>query len=97
MWRELPGASAEVVPNVHPGRRMHSRPESVVGLAGYYQADGACPIGEAATRARPADRSKLKRIVRLCFRGRVGELSGDARALDRETGLVRSDLSGLPE
>jgi acetoin utilization deacetylase AcuC-like enzyme len=46
MWRELPGASAEVVPNVHPGRRMHARPESVVGLAGYYQADGACPIGE---------------------------------------------------
>ena len=34
----------EVVPNVHPGRRMHARPEAIVGRAGYYQADTACPI-----------------------------------------------------
>ncbi len=45
-WTALPGASREVMPNVHPGRRMQGRPRGVVGLAGYYQADGACPIGE---------------------------------------------------
>ena len=45
-WSKLPQSSREVVPNVHPGRRMQARPEAVVGLAGYYQADGACPIGE---------------------------------------------------
>jgi len=45
-WSRLPGASEEVLPNVHPGRRMQGLPTAVVGRAGYYQADGACPIGQ---------------------------------------------------
>ncbi len=49
-WSAQPGAPAEIIPNVHPQRRMHARPEGVVGLAGYYQADGACPIGEGTWR-----------------------------------------------
>ena len=44
-WSQLPDFSPEVVPNVHPGRNMAARPEAIVGQAGYYQADCACPIG----------------------------------------------------
>jgi acetoin utilization deacetylase AcuC-like enzyme len=53
-WSRIRGAGPEVIPNVHPGRRMASRPRGVVGLAGWHMADGACPIGAgtwAAARA----------------------------------------------
>lgn len=43
-WRELPGASDEVLPNVHPDRRDGRYPNSAVGQAGYHMADTACPI-----------------------------------------------------
>jgi acetoin utilization deacetylase AcuC-like enzyme len=43
-WSELPGAGAEVVANIHPGRHMGHRPQGVVGLVGWYTADTACPI-----------------------------------------------------
>lgn len=45
-WRALPGASAEVVPNIHPGRNMAHATPHPVARAGWYQADTACPIGE---------------------------------------------------
>ena len=44
-WSALPDHAPEVIPNVHPGRNMHGRPRAIVGRAGYYQADCACPIG----------------------------------------------------
>jgi acetoin utilization deacetylase AcuC-like enzyme len=44
-WQALPNASAEILPNVHPNGRMSSRPVGVVGQAGLYMADTACPIG----------------------------------------------------
>ena len=44
-WARIPGASAEVVPNIHPDRRGVSYPLSAVGQAGYHMADTACPIG----------------------------------------------------
>lgn len=44
-WRELPGASELIVPNIHPTRRAAAYPESVVGQAGYHMMDTACPIG----------------------------------------------------
>lgn len=43
-WQRIPGASAEVVPNIHPDRRDLSYPASAVGQAGYHMADTACPI-----------------------------------------------------
>ncbi len=43
-WQRIPGASAEVIPNIHPDRRTASYPKSAVGQAGYHQADTACPI-----------------------------------------------------
>jgi acetoin utilization deacetylase AcuC-like enzyme len=44
-WERIPGASAEVIPNIHPDRREASYPLSAVGQAGYHMADTACPIG----------------------------------------------------
>ncbi len=44
-WARIPGASEEVIPNIHPDRREASYPLSAVGQAGYHMADTACPIG----------------------------------------------------
>jgi acetoin utilization deacetylase AcuC-like enzyme len=43
-WKEIPGASPEVIPNMHPRGRDVGYPASVVGQAGYHLADTACPI-----------------------------------------------------
>jgi len=43
-WRTIEGASAEVIPNVHPASRSDSYPASAIGQAGFHQADTACPI-----------------------------------------------------
>jgi acetoin utilization deacetylase AcuC-like enzyme len=43
-WRRIEGASAEVIPNIHPIGRNGSYPASAVGQAGYHMADTACPI-----------------------------------------------------
>ena len=43
-WQRIPGASEEVIPNIHPDRRDCSYPKSAAGQAGYHQADTACPI-----------------------------------------------------
>ena len=43
-WQEIPGASAEVIPYIHPNRTAGDIPESAVGQAGWYMADTACPI-----------------------------------------------------
>ena len=45
-WRSLPGASAEIIPNVHPGRNMAHLTSHPVARAGWYQADTACPVGD---------------------------------------------------
>ena len=43
-WSRIEGASAEVVPNIHPDRRDGAYPASAVGQAGFHQADTSCPI-----------------------------------------------------
>ncbi|MCL5778634.1 histone deacetylase family protein [Limibaculum sp. FT325] len=43
-WQRIEGASAEVIPNIHPDSRRASYPKSAVGQAGWHQADTACPI-----------------------------------------------------
>ena len=50
-WCALPDHAPEVIPNVHPGRHMSGRPRAIVGRAGYYQADCACPIGAGTWEA----------------------------------------------
>ena len=48
-WASLPDAGAEVVANMHPAPEMMpciaGPPSSVVGRAGWFSADAACPIG----------------------------------------------------
>lgn len=43
-WQRIEGASAEVIPNIHPLARDGSYPASAVGQAGYHMADTSCPI-----------------------------------------------------
>ncbi|NNE60192.1 MAG: histone deacetylase family protein [Woeseia sp.] len=43
-WSRIPGASEEVLPNVHPDRRNGSYPKSAVGHVGYHIYDASCPI-----------------------------------------------------
>jgi acetoin utilization deacetylase AcuC-like enzyme len=43
-WQYIEGASAEVIPNIHPLARDGAYPASAVGQAGYHMADTACPI-----------------------------------------------------
>jgi acetoin utilization deacetylase AcuC-like enzyme len=45
-WRLIDGASAEVIPNIHPIDRQGTYPASAVGQAGYHMADTSCPISE---------------------------------------------------
>ena len=46
-WQRIEGASAEVIPNIHPDRRDVGYPASAVGQAGYHMTDTSCPIGAA--------------------------------------------------
>ncbi|MDR3518154.1 MAG: histone deacetylase family protein [Azospirillaceae bacterium] len=43
-WQRIEGASAEVIPNIHPIARAGGYPASAVGQAGYHMADTSCPI-----------------------------------------------------
>lgn len=43
-WSYIDGASAEVVPNIHPDRRDGAYPASAVGQAGFHLADTGCPV-----------------------------------------------------
>ncbi len=54
-WARLPQAGPEMVANVHPTPEMLANgaqaPGSVVGQAGWFTADAACPIGPGTWRA----------------------------------------------
>lgn len=47
-WAELPSKGPEIVANIHPSPEMLANgarlPDSIVGVAGWYTADAACPI-----------------------------------------------------
>jgi acetoin utilization deacetylase AcuC-like enzyme len=43
-WQHIPGASAEVIPNIHPANRTDGYPLSAVGQAGFHMTDTSCPI-----------------------------------------------------
>ncbi len=44
-WREMPGASEVVAPNVHPCAGGRQYPDHPIGQAGWHLHDMACPIG----------------------------------------------------
>jgi acetoin utilization deacetylase AcuC-like enzyme len=50
-WAQLPNASAEVVPNMHPARYPATYPKALAGRAGWHQVDLACPIGPGTWEA----------------------------------------------
>ena len=50
-WSRIEGAAEEVIPNIHPDRRGANYPKSVLGQAGYHQADTACPIAAGTWEA----------------------------------------------
>jgi acetoin utilization deacetylase AcuC-like enzyme len=65
-WLEIPGATPEVLPNVHPERRDGPYPLAPVGQAGYHQADTACPIsGDTWDSARWSANSALEGAARI--------------------------------
>lgn len=82
-WRRLPGASDEVVPNIHPTPEMApaSRPRGIVGRAGFHQADTACPIGEHTWRGALASAGSALAAARAVAGG-----AGAAYALCRPPG-----------
>lgn len=43
-WLRIPGASTDVLPNIHPDSRDVVYPKSAVGQVGYHVFDGAAPI-----------------------------------------------------
>jgi acetoin utilization deacetylase AcuC-like enzyme len=50
-WSRLPGASDEVIPNIHPDRRSASYPRGIVGRAGWHTTDTGAPIGPGTWEA----------------------------------------------
>lgn len=50
-WQHIDGASAEVIPNIHPANRSDGYPKSAVGQAGFHMTDTSCPIGAATWEA----------------------------------------------
>ena len=76
-WAKLPGASDEVVPNVHPARQPATYPKGLTGRAGWHQVDMGCPIGphtwdaalaatEVATTAAELVLSGTREAYALC-------------------------------
>lgn len=53
-WKALPDSADEIIPNVHPQHRASTYPRSIVGRAGWHQADTACPIGAGTWAAAQA-------------------------------------------
>lgn len=53
-WQKLPGASREVIGNVHPVRGTGTYPASLVGRAGWHLQDMACGIGPGTWAAAAA-------------------------------------------
>jgi acetoin utilization deacetylase AcuC-like enzyme len=68
-WSALPDTAPEVVPNVHPGRQMSSRPRAIVGLAGWHMADTACPLTADTWGSACASANTAVQAARLVLAG----------------------------
>ncbi|WP_416899037.1 MAG: histone deacetylase family protein [Minwuia sp.] len=89
-WSALPNPGPEVIPNVHPGRHMVARPAHVIGQAGYFMADTACPVGEGTWRAARAAADCAVTAMDLVLDG-----AGPAYALCRPPGHhAFADMAG---
>lgn len=68
-WQALPGASREVVGNVHPVRGSGTYPASIVGRAGWHLQDMACGIGPHTWAAAAAATDVAVTAARLVLEG----------------------------
>jgi len=80
-WSELPGAGPEILPNVFPARANATRPDHIVGQAGFHMGDGACPIGPGTWEA-----ARISADVVLTTADRVLDGADHAFALCRPPG-----------
>ena len=90
MWEKLPNHGPSIIPNTHPGRHMARQPETIVGRAGYYMADTACPISPGTWGAALASAQVALSAADLVLQGEQ-----DAYALCRPPGHhAYSDQAG---
>lgn len=68
-WQRIAGASAEVIPNIHPDHRYVGYPASAVGQAGYHMMDTSCPIGPATWDAAYASAQTALEAADLVWSG----------------------------
>ena len=89
-WSALPGASAEIIPNIHPLRLRDVYPDHIVGRAGWHMADTACPIGAHTFDAACASANSALTAAQLILDG-----DGAAYALCRPPGHhAFADMAG---
>ncbi|MFA9229871.1 MAG: histone deacetylase family protein [Microgenomates group bacterium] len=68
-WMRIDGASAEVIPNIHPATRSDGYPKSAVGQAGFHQTDTSCPISAQTWGAAYASAQTAVHGADLILRG----------------------------
>ncbi|MEE3106391.1 MAG: histone deacetylase family protein, partial [Pseudomonadota bacterium] len=73
LWSVQADYAPEIIPNIHPGRNMATKPTDIIGLAGYYQTDTACPIGPATWDAARAAADSALAAADHVLAGRAGE------------------------
>lgn len=88
-WSRIPGASAEVIPNIHPATRQDGYPKSAVGQAGFHMTDTSAPIGPRTWEAAYASAQCAIHGAELLLQGQT------AYALCRPPGHhAFTDLAG---
>lgn len=68
-WSRIEGASAEVIPNIHPASRFDGYPKSAVGQAGFHMTDTSCPISAATYQAAYASAQSAVHAADLVLGG----------------------------
>ena len=70
-WTRIEGASAEVIPNIHPASRSDGYPKSAVGQAGFHMTDTSAPIGPNTWTAAYASAQCAIHAAELLLQGQT--------------------------
>ena len=70
-WTRIDGASAEVIPNIHPASRTDGYPKSAVGQAGFHITDTSAPIGPNTWAAAYASAQCAIHAAELLLQGQM--------------------------
>ena len=68
-WRDLPDASPQIMPSIHPVRHMSAMPGHIIGQVGWFVADTSCPIGDGTWAAACASADAAVHAARLVAGG----------------------------